>query len=112
MSRWVHACALESLAQGRATRVEIEGMGLCVVRAGALVHAVEDRCPHRGARLSTGVVYDSCKVACPDHGWSIDVSDGQVLAPDTGRVRRFAVDVRDGQVWVDLDSPQAVTTLQ
>src|SRR5688572_1263470 len=100
--RWVPVVALDRLAEGKAVRVEVEGAALCVLRSGDAVHAVEDRCPHRGARLSTGLVYDGCKVSCPDHGWTIDLSDGRVEAPEQGQVRRFAVRVTDGQVFVDL----------
>jgi nitrite reductase/ring-hydroxylating ferredoxin subunit len=99
---WVAACPLVSLPEGKATRVELNGVGLCLLRLGSVVHAVEDRCPHRGARLSRGVVYDVCKLACPDHGWSIDLSTGKVEPPECGQAQRMRVEVREGQVFVDL----------
>ena len=34
------------------------------------------------ATMCAGVVYDRCKVACPDHGWSIDLTTGTVEAPE------------------------------
>jgi nitrite reductase (NADH) small subunit len=57
--------------------------------ASGQLYAVEDRCPHRGAELANGAVYEHY-VACRDHGWSIDLRDGCVAAPDCGRVRVFA----------------------
>jgi nitrite reductase/ring-hydroxylating ferredoxin subunit len=48
------------------------------------------------------VAYAGCKVACRDHGWTIDLASGEVEHPERGRVRTFPVQVRDGQVFVDL----------
>jgi nitrite reductase (NADH) small subunit len=64
--------------------------------------AIEDRCPHRGARLSAGVVYEGDKVACLDHGWSIRLSDGGVEPPEHGCVRTYPVKAEDGAVFVLL----------
>ena len=102
MSAWVRIGALASLPEGKATRIELAGEALWLVRAGDAAYAVEDRCPHRGARLSGGVVYDRCKVACPDHGWSIDLPSGGVEPPDTGQARTFAVEVRGDDVFIRL----------
>ncbi len=65
---------------------------------------IEDRCPHRGARLSAGVVCDSDKVACLDHGWGIRLADGGVEAPEQGCVRTFPVKVEDGLVFVRISA--------
>jgi nitrite reductase (NADH) small subunit len=102
VSGWVAACRLDALRDGKTVRIELQGAALCVLRTGDAVHAVEDRCPHRGARLSEGVAYAGCKVACRDHGWTIDLASGEVEHPERGQVRTFAVQVRDGQVFVDL----------
>jgi nitrite reductase (NADH) small subunit len=99
---WVPARRLEDLQEGKAQRLELRGVGVCILRSGSTVYAVEDRCPHRGARLSGGIVYDGCKVVCPDHGWTIDMSTGQVDPPETGRARRLGLTVRDGMVLVEV----------
>jgi nitrite reductase (NADH) small subunit len=61
---------------------------------------IEDRCPHRGARLSAGLIYDEDKVACADHGWGIRLRDGRVESPGQGCARVFPVKVEDGLVLV------------
>jgi len=63
---------------------------------------VEDRCPHRGARLSLGVVYDGDKITCLDHGWGIRLVDGGVEAPEQGCVLTFPVKVEDGFVYLQI----------
>lgn len=100
-------CRVEALEPGRLLAKQVGEIAIAVFRSGDAFHAFEDRCPHRGARLSAGIVYDGCKVACPDHGWSIDIPTGRVEAPEQGQVRRFEVEVREGWVWVRMDSPSA-----
>jgi nitrite reductase (NADH) small subunit len=102
MTRWVQACALEELAPGRVRRVEIAGEALCLARVGDALYAVEDRCPHRGGRLSDGILYDQCKVACPDHGWGINLITGKAEPPEDGKVRTYPVELRAGAVFVAL----------
>ncbi|MCV3213756.1 aromatic ring-hydroxylating dioxygenase subunit alpha [Plectonema radiosum NIES-515] len=72
----------------------------------------QDRCPHRGVRLSLGkVVNDS--LVCGYHGWQYNL-DGQCFyipanpqqKPPTGaRVRTYQCQERYGLVWVCLGEP-------
>ncbi|QJC53668.1 nitrite reductase small subunit NirD [Paenibacillus albicereus] len=67
------------------------------------VLAVENRCPHKGGKLSEGMVCGSA-VHCPLHDWRIDLRTGQAQAPDEGSVRTYAADVdADGSVWVEME---------
>jgi nitrite reductase (NADH) small subunit len=54
--------------------------------------ALEDRCPHKGGPLSQGIVFGR-RVACPLHGWTVELQDGCAVAPDKGCARRFPVHV-------------------
>lgn len=94
-------CDSAALEAGRSVCIAAAGMRVAVFRLhDGSVHALEDRCPHRGAPLSEGIVYDDF-VACRDHGWSICLRDGKVAAPARGVVRVFSVSEHDGGVWVD-----------
>jgi nitrite reductase (NADH) small subunit len=98
---WTVVCS-ESELPARTVRVVAHaGMNLAVFRAedGSL-YAIEDRCPHRGAPLSRGLIYDNNKVACTDHGWSICLADGKVDPPECGQVKVFKVSVVGGVVRV------------
>ncbi len=76
--------------------------------------AVRDRCCHRSARLSLGVVIDG-NIRCPYHGWSFDGTGTCVrvpqlttdLIPRSYKVDNYHCDVRYGYVWVALDEPLA-----
>lgn len=43
--------------------------------------ALEDVCPHRGAKLSRGTAKDGC-IKCPYHGWKFD-GEGQLVSVPT-----------------------------
>lgn len=69
--RWYPLTAMRNVG---AAPLALERMGERIVLfrdAAGVVHALEDRCPHRGARLSQGRVLDDT-VACPYHGIRID----------------------------------------
>ncbi|PLT47797.1 Nitrite reductase [NAD(P)H] small subunit [Paenibacillus pasadenensis] len=96
---------------GRAGQIDALGSRIAVVGGGeeiALfkltdgeVLAVENRCPHKGGKLSEGMVCGSA-VHCPLHDWKIDLRTGQAQAPDEGSVRTYAADVdAEGSVWIE-----------
>jgi phenylpropionate dioxygenase-like ring-hydroxylating dioxygenase large terminal subunit len=89
--------------------------------AGGQVHALEDRCPHRGARLSLGWNLGE-RVACWYHGVEVDGS-GKVCnvpavktCPMEGeqRVRSYPVQERCGAIflWFGVDAKAPPAPLQ
>jgi phenylpropionate dioxygenase-like ring-hydroxylating dioxygenase large terminal subunit len=79
------------------------------------IAAAVDRCPHREAPLSAGVV-DRLGLQCPYHGWTFDACGRGVLVPSAGAgaaippravLSSVAVTERYGLVWVCLDEPAA-----
>jgi nitrite reductase (NADH) small subunit len=64
------------------------------------IHALLDRCPHKGGPLSQGIVFGA-SVACPLHNWTIEFASGCARAPDEGSTPRFAVMVDQGVVHLD-----------
>ena len=98
---WTRVCGAEELAAPGVRTIVTAAGQIAVFRLqdGRLL-AIEDRCPHRGALLSTGTVYDTDRLACLDHGWTIRLTDGGVEPPEQGCVRTFVVKVEDGSVFV------------
>jgi nitrite reductase/ring-hydroxylating ferredoxin subunit len=81
-----------------------------------VVHAWEDRCPHRGMRLSFGFVRGT-HIACLYHGWQYD-AEGQcrfipahpeLKVPGTIRVTTYLCQERLGMVWM-CNSPAAAAS--
>jgi len=115
LSDWHPVAASHALVHGSPQRAEVLGLELALWRdsAGA-VHAWEDRCPHRGTRLSIGCV-ERDTVVCAYHGWTF-AADGRCVRvpaqpgfepPASVRARSFAVDERFGLVWVCVGVPAA-----
>lgn len=71
------------------------------------VYALEDRCPHKGGPLSEGIVHGNC-VTCPLHNMVIMLDSGRAQPPDQGQVRTYPVDVIDGEVFLQLSTPELV----
>jgi nitrite reductase (NADH) small subunit len=104
MNRWTVVCLVDDIPRLGARRVARErGLPVALFRgAGDSVHALLDRCPHRGGPLSQGIVCAD-GVACPLHNWTIGLADGCARAPDEGRTPTFACKVEDGKVLLDAD---------
>lgn len=64
--------------------------------------AIEDRCPHKAGPLSQGIVHGAA-VTCPLHNWVISLKTGEALGADEGSVRRFALKVEDGKLYLSLE---------
>lgn len=96
---WLPVCALEAIPPLGARRVARErGLPVALFRTpDDQVHALLDRCPHKGGPLSQGIVLADA-VACPLHNWTIRFDDGQARAPDEGCTPVFRCKVEGGMV--------------
>lgn len=66
------------------------------------VVVVDNACPHASGNLSSGTV-DRETVTCPWHEWRFNLRTGLCTHSDRARVVRYRAEVRQGDVWVDLD---------
>jgi nitrite reductase/ring-hydroxylating ferredoxin subunit len=92
--------ALERLPPGM-TRVEtVDEHLIAFFNIDGTIYAVDDVCPHLGGPLHDGTVdKDELLVTCPLHGWRFSLCDG-TMNPGRRRIATFAVEVRDGDVYV------------
>lgn len=103
MSNWKQVALLEDIPP-LGTRVVKSAQGdIALFRtAEGEVFALLDKCPHKGGHLSQGIVFGK-KVACPMHGWHIQLEDGNAVAPDVGCARKFPVKLEGNAVYLALD---------
>jgi len=89
---WIEVGCLDDIPRRGARRVLTpEGSAVAVFRtADDEVFALIDRCPHKAGPLSEGIVQGR-GVACPLHGWVIDLASGEAEAPDVGCTRTIPV---------------------
>jgi nitrite reductase (NADH) small subunit len=99
---WIEVGALDAIPRLGARVVQTAGGDVAVFRtADDEVFALRDRCPHKGGPLSQGIVYGK-RVACPLHNWSIQLENGEAVAPDVGCTGAYPVKVVNGQVFLSL----------
>lgn len=94
----------------------VDGAEIVLWRSGTgPVQAWEDRCPHRGMRLSLGFVRGG-QLSCLYHGWRWRADGGcahipahpDLDPPGTLRVTAFPCAERDGLVWLGEGVPPAL----
>jgi nitrite reductase (NADH) small subunit len=100
--RWVEVGGLEDIPREASRRVKRVGKPYPVAvfrTADDRVFALVNRCPHQGGPLSEGYIR-GCTVACPLHGWVIDLASGKAQAPDEGAAASVAVQLIDGRIFL------------
>lgn len=104
MRAWKDICGVADIPVLGSRRVaRARGLDIAVFRTvDDKVFALLDRCPHKGGPLSQGIVHGE-SVACPLHNWNIALGNGCARAPDEGCTPQFAVQVREGRVYLDAD---------
>lgn len=81
---------------------EASGRRLVLCNVEGALYALDDRCPHAGATLSTGRLR-GCVLECPFHGGKLDVRDGTPVAPPIRRpAAAYAVRTDPGGLAVAL----------
>ncbi|WP_312302727.1 nitrite reductase small subunit NirD [Pulveribacter sp.] len=103
MTHWTYICRIEDIPRQGARRVARPlGLEVALFRtAEDRIYALLDWSPYRGGPLSQGLVFGTA-VACPLHGWTIGLADGQAQAPDEGSTPCFRVRTdEDGAVHLD-----------
>lgn len=93
--------ALDDLWEGELAPAVVGGVPVVLIRTAAGVQAYEDRCAHLGVRLSEGTL-DGRVLTCRAHHWQYDVVTGRGVNPQSACLSRFAVEIRDGAIYVDV----------
>ncbi len=105
-ARWTRTIPVREIPEGGARTVKVAGKQIAVFRAGAEVHAVDNRCPHEGYPLASGTVQDGV-LTCEWHNWKFRLCDG-VCELGGEDVQHYPARIEDGVVWLDLtDRPPA-----
>lgn len=93
---------LADLPPGSAHRVETPHGPVAVFNIDGVLLAVADTCTHEDASLSEGFLEGNL-IECPLHGAQFDLTTGEPQSlPACTAVRRFAVQVHDGIVAVEV----------
>jgi nitrite reductase/ring-hydroxylating ferredoxin subunit/uncharacterized membrane protein len=100
---WLPAIPFDDLRDGQPTLATVGGVEVLLVRRGATIHAISDRCSHRGCSLHEGEFPGQTTVVCPCHGSTFSLQDGALLhGPATAPQPAYLTRVRDGKIEVRL----------
>lgn len=105
-----HPVAYSSDVNDKPQQVVLLDQKLVVARIEDKVVALADRCAHRGAALSNGMLVDNC-FECPYHGWRYDAQGNCVKIPARNelvevmkpKISAYNVKEAAGIVWVCLE---------
>ncbi|GAA2583036.1 non-heme iron oxygenase ferredoxin subunit [Dactylosporangium fulvum] len=106
----IRVCSATDVAKGEAVRVTVDGTDIALVHADDdHFYAVYDECSHAAVPLSEGEV-EGCTLECWLHGSRFDLRTGEPTGlPATEPVPVYPVEVRDGDVYIELNSSNGVT---
>lgn len=105
---WTDACAEDDLRDGEPLAVTVGELPVLLVRRGAAITAIGNRCTHRGAPLSDGPLEGDC-VTCPWHASQFDLATGAVVrGPATRPQPVLRVRIAEGRVQVCRDEQRAL----
>ena len=98
---WHRLMPLAQLEPRSAKMLRVDGRQIAVFHTGDGIRVCDNRCPHEGYPLSEGSLSQDCILTCNWHNWKFDLDSGENLFGGD-RLRTYAVEVRDGDIWVDL----------
>ena len=97
----VRAARLDEVRAAGRISVRLAGRSLALFFHDGKVYAVDNRCPHMGFHLHRGTVQDGI-LTCHWHHARFDLESGGTFDQFADEARIFPVEIRDGEVWVDL----------
>src|SRR5919199_3382556 len=101
---FVRAARLEEVRAAGRLSIRLAGRSLALFFHDGKVYAVDNRCPHMGFPLHRGTVQEGI-LTCHWHHARFDLGSGGTFDQFADEARVFPVELRDGEVWVDL-APQ------
>lgn len=100
---------LETLSQKQKIRILVNNRALLVAYVDGQAYAIQDKCPHLGASLSTGTIANGI-ITRKEHRLAINLKDGLItdldkakflrMDTDSTGVRTFQTVVENGNVYV------------
>lgn len=101
MAEFVAVCRVDEVKEGRGRAVEVDGLRIAVFNDGGRLFALLGRCPHANGPLGHGWIEEG-EAVCPLHRWRFKLESGRCTTVAGYTLHRFACEVRDGEVWVQV----------
>ena len=114
MAAWIPIALGRDVPIGITRAVIVDEREIVIWRgADGVAHVWEDRCPHRGMRLSLGFVRDNA-LNCLYHGWQYGAGSQclripahpDLTVPPTIRANAYAAAETGGMIWMSTDTAE------
>ena len=87
---------------GKAKKYAVNGNIIAVFNVGGEFHAIDDKCPHRGASLAETGSVEGAVVTCGWHGAEFDVMSGKCLNPIATDLKSYKVVQEGKELFVEI----------
>ena len=101
---WMKAIGVEELRRKGRAVFRLDGRQIALFDTAKGIRACNNRCPHEGYPLREGTLDGHCLLTCNWHNWKFDLETGENQR-DGDRLRIYPVEVRDGDVWIEIVDP-------
>ncbi|HAT71519.1 MAG TPA: tRNA-(guanine-N1)-methyltransferase [Elusimicrobia bacterium] len=98
---WVEITPQGELKEGVPHPVFPKGLPVLLIRRGAEIFALENRCAHMGCPLAAGKL-EGHTLQCPCHDWRFDIRDGKFLDAPELAVKTYRAEIRNGKVFLRI----------
>lgn len=101
MPQRTEVAEFQKLPENKLSAVFPLGLPVLLIRRGAGVFALENRCAHMGCPLTAGRL-DGYTLQCPCHDWRFDIRTGRFLDAAELGVKTYPAEITDGKVFLRL----------
>ena len=109
-TRKVQLPDIDDIPEGKAKRVEIEGLRIAVTRINGEIYAVGDMCTHANYALSDGPVdTEELTIECWKHGAQFCLKTGEAISlPATRPITTYQLETIQTSVFIHLPEKGSV----
>jgi nitrite reductase/ring-hydroxylating ferredoxin subunit/hemoglobin-like flavoprotein len=97
----VFVAEVGAIHDGERKIIQVDDLSIGVFHHKGGWYALQNSCVHRGGPVATGNV-DGDTLVCPWHGFEFSITTGECLADPSARLDMYPVEVRDGQIYLEV----------
>ena len=94
--------AEKAVEEGKARKLVIDNIRICLTRSEGRFYAVQDACPHSGASLSEGWLNNYQEIVCPLHNYCYHLVTGREATQQTRDAKVYEVKVGEDGLFVKV----------
>jgi len=91
-----------NLPKGKSEVFLLKGEKVCLVHGTDGFYAVQDKCPHNGASLSSGFCSEKNEIVCPIHRYKFDLKTGKATSGAGYALNTFPISIKETGIYVGI----------